>query len=85
MQNIYDIIIIGAGPGGVAAGILAKKAKVSFIILEKGKRVFQGINDSYPKGKRVYPTIPKGESGPFPVEGLEPPEERVPVEQYIHL
>jgi thioredoxin reductase len=83
MQNIYDIIIIGGGPGGVAAGILAQKAKVPYIILEKGKKVFQGIIDSYPKGKRVYPTIPKGESGPFPIEELEPPETRVPVEQYI--
>ena len=83
MQNIYDIIIIGAGPGGVAAGILAQKSKLSYIILEKGKRVFQGIHDSYPKGKRVYPTTPKDESGPFPIEALEPPEKRVPVEQYI--
>jgi thioredoxin reductase len=83
MQNIYDIIVIGAGPGGVAAGILAQKANLSYIILEKGKRVFQGIIDSYPKGKRVYPTIPKGESGPFAIEELEPPAKRVPVEQYI--
>ena len=85
MQNIYDIIIIGAGPGGVAAGILAQRANVSYVILEKGKGVFQGIHDSYPKGKRVYPTIPKGESGPFPIVELEPPETRVPVEQYIDL
>jgi thioredoxin reductase len=83
MQDPYDIIIIGAGPGGVAAGILAQKANVPYLILEKGKRVFQGIIDSYPKGKRVYPTIPKGETGPFPIKELEPPESRVPVEQYI--
>ncbi len=83
MQSIFDIIIIGAGPGGVAAGILAQKGGASYIILEKGKSVFQGIHDSYPKGKRVYPTIPKGESGPFPVEELEPPDSRIPVEQYI--
>jgi thioredoxin reductase len=85
MTTTYDIVIVGAGPGGVAAGMLAQRSNTSYVILEKGKRVCQGIIDSYPNGKRVYPTIPKGESGPFPVPELEPPKERVPVEQYIDL
>ncbi len=50
----FDIIIIGAGPGGVAAGFLAKQANKSYVILEKGKRVYQGIINSHPRGKKVY-------------------------------
>ncbi|GAB1433040.1 thioredoxin-disulfide reductase [Spirochaetota bacterium] len=35
MSNIYDVIIIGAGPAGLAAGIYAARAKLSTLILEK--------------------------------------------------
>jgi thioredoxin reductase len=83
MAAIYDVLIIGAGPGGVAAGYAAGQKGYSHIILEKGKQVFQGIIDSYPKGKKVYPTIPKGEDKVFPVDGLTPPAEKIPVEKYI--
>lgn len=83
MADIYDVLIIGAGPGGLGAGILAAEAGKSYIVLEKGKRVMQGIIDSYPKGKKVYPTIPKNESDPFPIVALMPPEERIPVENYV--
>jgi thioredoxin reductase len=83
MSKIYDILIVGAGPGGLGAGIIAAKAGKSYIILEKGKRVLQGIIDSYPKGKKVYPTIPKSESDPFPIEALVPPKEKIAVEAYV--
>jgi len=83
MSDIYDIVIIGAGPGGLGAGIIAANAGKSYIILEKGKRVLQGIIDSYPKGKKVYPTIPKNESDPFPIEALIPPKEKIAVETYV--
>jgi thioredoxin reductase len=53
------------------------------VVLERGTHVFQGIIDSYPKGKKVYPTIPRGGSGPWPVDGLTPPPEKIPVEAYI--
>ncbi len=85
MSDILDIIIIGAGPGGIAAGIKAAQENRSYLIIEKGKRILQGIIDSYPKGKKVYPTIPKGETGPFPVKDLTPPKEKVPVEDYVDL
>ena len=53
------------------------------LVLEKGKSLFQGIIDSYPRGKRVYPTIPKGEPGPFPIEDLMPDPNNDPVEEYL--
>ena len=54
MAATYDVLIVGAGPGGIAAGYAAGQKGYSHIILEKGKRVFQGIIDSYPKGKKVF-------------------------------
>lgn len=83
MSNAHDIVIIGGGPGGVAAGMLAKKVNKSCIIIEKGKKVFQGIIDTFPKGKSVYPTIPKGYSEPFQIGSISPPENKVTVEEYI--
>ncbi len=37
MENLYDIIIIGAGPAGLAAGLYAGRAKMKTLILEKEK------------------------------------------------
>ena len=82
-MNIYDVAIIGAGPGGVACAIRATTLGLSYILLEKGSQVFQGILDSYPRGKKVYPTIPKAESDPFPIEELTPDANNEPVEEYL--
>ena len=68
----YDLIIIGAGPGGLACAIRAAELGLSYVMIEKGSRPFQGIIDSYPRGKKVFPTIPKDELGPFPIPDLEP-------------
>jgi thioredoxin reductase len=82
-MDIYDIAIIGAGPGGLACAIEAGRRGLSHVIIEKGTSVFQGIIDSYPRGKKVYPTIPKGETGPFPMEALAPNPDHEPVEEYL--
>ena len=37
MSKIYDVVIIGAGPAGLAAGLYAARAKMSTLILEKDK------------------------------------------------
>ncbi|NOR25677.1 MAG: FAD-binding protein [Desulforhopalus sp.] len=83
MVTKLDVVIIGSGPGGLAAGLLAKKQHRSYVILEKGSSIMQGIIDTYPKGKKVYPTIPKGYTDPFPVQEIKPPDERVTVEDYL--
>ena len=46
MAAIYDVLIIGAGPGGVAAGYAAGQRGYSHIILEKGKHYQQYICDA---------------------------------------
>ncbi|WP_425448564.1 thioredoxin-disulfide reductase [Dethiothermospora halolimnae] len=37
MSNIYDVVIIGTGPAGLAAGLYASRANLKTIILEKEK------------------------------------------------
>ena len=37
MSKIYDVIILGAGPAGLAAGLYAGRARLSTLILEKGQ------------------------------------------------
>lgn len=44
---MYDIVIIGAGPGGLSAGLYAGRARLNTLILEKGAIGGQiGITDS---------------------------------------
>lgn len=35
MEHIYDLIILGAGPGGLSSAIYAQRAMLDFVILEK--------------------------------------------------
>ncbi|MDX1699027.1 MAG: NAD(P)-binding domain-containing protein, partial [Melioribacteraceae bacterium] len=51
-DEIYDLIIVGAGPGGIAAGLEAKKTDLRFTILESSKRFNTIIN--FPKGKPIF-------------------------------
>lgn len=37
MENLYDVVIIGSGPAGLAAGLYAARAKMKTLILEKSK------------------------------------------------
>jgi thioredoxin reductase (NADPH) len=37
MQNVYDVIIIGAGPAGLASGLYGARAKMKTLIIEKDK------------------------------------------------
>ena len=83
-METYDVAIIGAGPGGLAGAFKAAELGLKYIVLEKGDCVFQGIIDSYPRGKKVYPTIPKGHNGPFPIPALEPDADKKPVEEYVN-
>ena len=82
-MGTYDLAIIGAGPGGLACAVRSQALALSHVVLEKGANVFQGIIDSSPRGKKVYPTIPKGQAGPFAVEDLKPEDGNAPVEEYV--
>ena len=62
MSKVYDVIILGAGPAGLAAGLYAGRSRLSPLIIEKGPAGGQiAITDeieNYP-GQMV-----EGESGP---------------------
>ncbi|RLD25095.1 MAG: YpdA family putative bacillithiol disulfide reductase [Bacteroidetes bacterium] len=60
----YDLVIIGAGPIGMACGIEAKKAGLSYLILDKGCLVNSIYN--YPKGMTFFSTSEKLEIGEVP-------------------
>ena len=62
MDKIYDVIVLGAGPAGLAAGLYAGRSRLSVLILEKGQDGGQiAITDEIEN----YPgQIVEGESGP---------------------
>ena len=62
MSKLYDVLILGAGPGGLAAGLYSGRARLSTCIIEKGQDGGQiAITDSIEN----YPgQIAEGESGP---------------------
>lgn len=37
MSNIYDLVIIGAGPAGLSAGLYAARARLNVVIIEKDR------------------------------------------------
>jgi thioredoxin reductase len=79
----YDVIIIGGGPAGLSTAYLCHKQGLSYLVLESGKAVFQGIANTYPEGKLVYASKPKDAPDPFLVAELSPPDKPVTVESYL--
>lgn len=79
----YDVIIIGGGPAGLSTAYLCHKQGLSYLVLESGKAVFQGIANTYPEGKLVYASKPKDAPEPFLVAELSPPDKPVTVESYL--
>jgi thioredoxin reductase (NADPH) len=69
---MYDVIIIGAGPIGLACGIEAKKANLSYLILEKGCLVNSIYN--YPSNMVFFSSSERLEIGgvPFISHGIKP-------------
>ena len=62
MSKIYDVIILGAGPAGLTAGLYAGRSRLETLIIEKGQDGGQiAITDEIEN----YPgAMPEGESGP---------------------
>ena len=72
MNNEYDILIIGAGPIGLACGLQAQKKGLSFLIIEKGCLVNSLYN--YPANMTFFSTSEKLEIGgiPFVSNNIKP-------------
>jgi len=51
-DSVYDLVIVGAGPAGIAAGIEASKHDWQFKIIESSQKFNTIIN--FPKGKPIF-------------------------------
>lgn len=71
-QPLYDVIIVGAGPIGLACGIEAKKAGLRYLIIEKGCLVNSLYH--YPLNMTFFSTSERLEIGgvPFISHGPKP-------------
>lgn len=63
-EQLYNIIIIGAGPIGLACGLEAKKAGLNYLIIEKGTLVNSLYN--YPVNMMFFSTSERLEIGGIP-------------------
>ena len=63
MSKIYDVIVLGAGPAGLAAGLYAGRSRLSVLIVEKGQ---DGGQISITDEIENYPgqVVDQPESGP---------------------
>src|SRR6187200_571420 len=64
LENLYDVIIIGAGPIGLACGIEAHKAGLDYLIVEKGCLVNSLYH--YPVNMTFFSTSERLEIGEVP-------------------
>jgi thioredoxin reductase (NADPH) len=80
-QKIYDILIVGAGPIGMACGIEAQKRGYEYLILEKGCLVNSIYH--YPINMTFFSTSEKIEIGEVPfVSHLPKPTRSEALEYY---
>ncbi len=79
-METLDVVIIGAGPIGMACGIEAQKAKLSYAIFDKGCLVNSIYN--YPKGMTFFSTSEKLEIGGVPFISHQSKPNRVEALEY---
>lgn len=80
MDKIHDLIIIGAGPIGLACGIEAKRANLNYLILEKGCLVNSLYN--YPANMTFFSTSELLEIGQIPFVSNNPKPTRTEALEY---
>ncbi|MEH6306347.1 YpdA family putative bacillithiol disulfide reductase [Olivibacter sp. CPCC 100613] len=79
-MDIFDIVIIGGGPIGLACGIEAEKAALRYVILEKGCLVNSLFN--YPQHMTFFSTSEKLEIGGVPFVSTNPKPKRLEALEY---
>src|SRR5690606_23069850 len=80
IEKIVDLIIIGGGPIGIACGLTAKKAGLSYLILEKGCLANSIYN--YPQGMTFFSTSERLEIGDLPFISVNPKPKRAEALEY---
>ena len=79
-EPIYDIIIIGGGPIGLACALEAKKAGLNYLVLEKGTLVNSLYN--YPVNMTFFSTSERLEIGGIPFVCNNPKPNRIEGMEY---
>ncbi|MES2457128.1 MAG: YpdA family putative bacillithiol disulfide reductase [Bacteroidota bacterium] len=69
-MDVFDVLIIGAGPIGLACGIAAQEAGLSYVMVEKGCLVNSLYN--YPQNMTFFSTSEKLEIGGVPFVSINP-------------
>ncbi len=68
-EEMHDLIVIGAGPTGLACGLFALRHGLSVLLIEKGTVVESIVN--YPHGMRFFSTTDKLSLGGLPFTSTE--------------
>src|SRR5690606_36170999 len=79
-MDIFDIVIVGGGPIGLACGIEAEKAGLRYVILEKGCLVNSLF--TYPQHMTFFSTSEKLEIGGVPFVSTNPKPKRLEALEY---
>ncbi|MCX2741657.1 YpdA family putative bacillithiol disulfide reductase [Pontibacter sp. M82] len=80
METTYDVLIIGAGPIGLAAGLEAQREGLSYLIVEKGCLVNSLYN--YPLNMTFFSTSERLEIGGIPFTSLNAKPTRAEALEY---
>ena len=78
--NMFDLVIVGGGPIGLACGLEAKKAGLSYVIIEKGALVNSIYN--YPSNMTFFSTSERLEIGGIPFVSNNPKPTRAEALEY---
>ena len=79
-MGIYDVIIIGAGPAGLAAGLYAGRARLNTLIVEKAKSGGQIVITNEIEN---YPGCLEEETGPSLIARMEEQTKKFGVEHTL--
>src|SRR6478735_10863001 len=80
MQEVFDLIIVGGGPIGLACALEAKEKGLNYVILEKGALVNSLYN--YPSNMTFFSTSERLEIGGVPFVSNSPKPTRPEALEY---
>jgi thioredoxin reductase (NADPH) len=80
LKNTLDILIIGGGPIGLACGLEAQRAGLTYVVIEKGCLVNSLFN--YPLHMTFFSTADRLEIGGIPFTCVHPKPNRVEALEY---
>lgn len=79
-EKLYDVLIVGAGPIGLACGVEAKKANLDYVILEKGALTNSIFN--YPINMTFFSTSDRLEMADIPFMSIKEKPTRTEALEY---